>query len=58
MMTDRKKVLFIQNNLGEDSAFMEMLKHLCEDSQDAISRKCPERMLKELHIVLQTIGKE
>jgi|TARA_R100000482_G_scaffold62611_1_gene23050 hypothetical protein len=56
MITDRKKVLFIQNNLGEDSAFMEMLKHLCEDSQDAISRKCPERMLKELTFVLQKIG--
>ena len=56
MITDRKKVLFVQNNLGENSAFMEMLKHLCDDPDDAVMNFCPERMLKELTFVLQKIG--
>ena len=57
-LSDRKKVLFVQNNLGENSAFMEMLKHLRDNPDAAVMNFCPERMLKELDVVLQTIGKE
>ena len=43
---------FIHTHLGEDTAFMEMLKHLCENPDDAISRNCPQRMLGQLEYVL------
>lgn len=54
-LSDRKKVLLALSHLGDNSAFMEMLEHLCEDSQDAIQRGCPDRMLKQLRFVLQKL---
>ena len=43
---------FIHANIGEHSAFMEMLKHLCEHPDEAIERNVPERMLNQLEYVL------
>ena len=46
---------FIDAHLGVNSAFYEMLMHLREDPQDAISRNVPDRMHKNLEYVLQNV---
>lgn len=44
---------FIEANLGTNSAFYEMLMHLCEDPQDAMGRNVPIRLANQLEYVLK-----
>jgi GTP cyclohydrolase I len=46
---------FIEANLGTNSAFYEMLMHLCEDPQDAMVRNVPTRLASQLEYVLKNV---
>tara|TARA_S200002703_G_scaffold135810_1_gene124824 strand:- start:785 stop:976 length:192 start_codon:yes stop_codon:yes gene_type:complete len=46
---------FIDANIGNNSAFYEMLMHLCEDPQDAIARNVPTRLANQLEYVLKNV---
>lgn len=46
---------FIDANIGTNSAFYEMLMHLCENPQDAIARNVPTRLASQLEYVLKNV---
>ena len=50
-----KTARFIHSNMGSNSAFYEMLMHLCENPQDAIARNVPQRMARDLDYVLKKV---
>ena len=51
----KKTERFVHQQLGDNSAFREMLTHLCEDPTDALSRRVPQRMLDQLEWVLSKL---
>ena len=53
----KKTERFVHQQLGDNSAFREMLMHLCENPADALSRRVPQRMLDQLEWVLSKLEK-
>lgn len=44
---------FIEATLGSDSAFYEMLCHLCENPDEALKRNIPMRLKRDIEYVLK-----